>query len=248
MLLGTRHHFPQADPVCGSYGYNLIHRGLANPSCRIIDDPFESLLVVGIYGQTAIGYHIFYFLSLVERKSSVNPIRHTPFAQSLFKSTALRVGTVKNGKTIVFHFFFSPQRCDLVYHDFSLLYITVSGIHMKGRTFLFVAENVFWYLSVVMAYQTVGSRNDSLCRTVVLLQLKQLRIVIFLREIKNVINICSTKTINALRIVAHHAHLLFLLSQLPYDTVLGIIRVLILIHQNEIEYVCISPANLRMLF
>ena len=248
MLFGTRHHFPQADPVCGGCGYNLIHRGLAYPSCRIIDDPFESLLVMGIYGQTAIGYHIFYFLSLVERKSSVNPIRHTPFAQSLFKSAALCVGTVKNGKIIIFHFFFSPQRCDLVYHDFGFFDIAISGIHMKGRTFLLVAENILRYLSVVMAYQTVGSRNDCLCRTVVLFQFKQLCIVIFLREIKDIINICSTKAINALCIVSHYAHLLFLVGQFPYDTVLGIIRVLILIHQNEIEFVRISLADLGMFF
>ena len=119
---------------------------------------------------------------------------------------------------------------------------------MKGRTFLLITENILRYLSVVMAYQTVGSQNDCLCRTVVLFQLKQLRIVIFLREIKDVINICSTKAINALCIVSHHAHLLFLVGQSPYDTVLGIIRVLILIHQNEIEFVRISLADLGMFF
>ena len=82
-----------------------------------------------------------------------------------------------------------------------------------------------------MSDKTVGGIDDSLCRTVVALEFEQTCIVVCLLESEDIVDICTTKTVYALSIVAYHAHHLTFLSDLIDNGLLGKVGVLILIHK-----------------
>ncbi len=50
----------------GGTSLDLFHCGLSDSSCRIVDYPSESLVIVRVYGNPEIGYDILDFLTLVK--------------------------------------------------------------------------------------------------------------------------------------------------------------------------------------
>ena len=102
-------------------------------------------------------------------------------------------------------------------------------------------------MPLVLFYQTVGCRNDCLGGAVVLFQFKDLRARIYFCEIQYVVNIRSPERINALCIITHHTDVPVLLGQLEHDTVLGEVRVLILVHQDVTELRLITGKHIRMI-
>ena len=85
-----------------------------------------------------------------------------------------------------------------------------------------------------MLYQTISRLNNSLCRTVVLLQFEELATLILLLKVENVINIGSTESVDTLCIITHDTYMTMLRSQLPNYLLLCIVSVLILIHEQEL--------------
>ncbi len=70
---------------------------------------------------------------------------------------------------------------------------------------------------------------------VVLLQLEFLHLRVIVLEIEDVLDIGAAKTVDALRIIAHHADVLMAGGQFLYNQVLGVVGVLILIHHDMAE-------------
>ena len=86
-----------------------------------------------------------------------------------------------------------------------------------------------------MANEAISRLNNILCRTIILLQLKELALRIDVLKVKNVIDVRTTKTINALRIVAHHTDVLLLTGELRNNLLLHGVGVLKLIDQHIAE-------------
>ena len=59
-------HRPQTHPATGCRLRNLAQRRSPDTTGRIIDDPFQRLLIMRIHCQTEIGKHILYLLTLIE--------------------------------------------------------------------------------------------------------------------------------------------------------------------------------------
>lgn len=106
-------------------------------------------------------------------------------------------------------------------------------------------EYFFPNLTFILFDQTIGSTDNGLRRTIILLQFKDFRVRINLREIKDIINIRSTERVNTLRIIAYHTNTLIFFRQLEYDAMLGIIRILILVHQHITELLPITGQHFR---
>ena len=136
---------------------------------------------------------------------------------------------------------------DSVSHDFPLFHVTIGREHRNRFTRILFREYLFPDLLTVLGNQTVGSLHDGLRRTVILFQLEQARILIRLRKVQYIVNIRSAEGVNALRIISHHTDTLVLLRQLPHDTVLYKVGILILINQHIVELRGIAFTNLRML-
>ena len=140
---------------------------------------------------------------------------------------------------------FPTQFSYLIGYDIPFFHITVSLKNANRFATFFFREYFFPNLTFILFDQTVGSTDDGLRRTIILLQFKDFRIRINLREIKDIINIRSTERVDALRIIAYHTNTLIFFRQLEYDTMLGIIRILILVHQHITELLPITGQHFR---
>ena len=98
--------------------------------------------------------------------------------------------------------------------------------------FAILAINIFSNLSLIMRYQTVCSLYDCLCTTVVALKFKHSCPCILSFKTQYVINIGTSKAIDALCVITNNTNALMFSGKLVDDTLLNIVGVLILVHQN----------------
>ena len=125
-------------------------------------------------------------------------------------------------------------------HNVAFFHITVSLKDPDGLTPFLLGEHLFGDLPLVLFDQAVGRTDNGLGGTVVLLQLEDFGIGIYLGEIQNIVNVRSPEGVDALRVVAHHAYTLILLCQLQHDAVLCIVGVLILVDKHIAELLAIA--------
>ena len=87
-------HSPEAYVAVNRCTCQLGESCLPDASRREIDHTSQRLVIIRIQSQTEIGNGVLYLLALVERQTTVNPVRHIAFSQSLFQHTALGIGTI----------------------------------------------------------------------------------------------------------------------------------------------------------
>ena len=200
-----------------------------------------------IHHHSKISNNVLDFLTLIERESPIDTVRHIAFTEHLFKHTALCIGAVKDGKVGVGESFLASQFCNLVGHDLCLFCIAVGLIETYAFTFLILREYILWNATHILLYQAVGRLNDGLCRAVVLFQFENLGPIKHLREVEDIVDLCATEGVDALGIVTHHAHLSMMNPQLHHDAVLRVVGILVLIHKDELELVLVFCQYLGML-
>ena len=226
---------PKTHFMQGRCSQNLCHRSLSNTTCRVIDHTFECLFIIRIHCQTKIRNHIFDFLALVERKSSIYAVRQSLFPHRVLKHTTLGISSIKDSKIIVFVPLSTLDIADGIHHHLCLFKIWMCVQHMQLFPSIILWKNILLNLVRILLNQAVRCLYNILSRTVIPFQFKQLRIIIYLLECQYVINICTTKTINTLSIVSNHTNMLMMTGQLPHNSMLCIVRVLVLIHQHISE-------------
>src|ERR1043166_7059970 len=89
-------HGPHAYVVLSCCHADPVERGLSYSSGGIIDHATQTLIVIGIYGQSEIGEQIFNFFPLIKTNSSVNLIRNIQLSERFLEAAGLGVGAVKN--------------------------------------------------------------------------------------------------------------------------------------------------------
>ena len=216
-------------------GENFIQRGLPDSSCRVIDDTLEGNLIVRIHRQTEIGDDVLYLLALVERQSAINAVRDTLAAERFFKASALGVGAVEDGHARIVNLFMAGKMAYALCQQVGLVGLTIGLLYLNGRSHIVPAVNIFMNLVAVVMDEAVGSIHNGLGAAVVLLQFEQARTLILLLEVKDIVNVGTAEAVDTLRVIAHHAHLSVIACKEPHNLVLGIVGVLILVHQHIAE-------------
>ena len=244
---GLLDHLPQTDAVGLGCLYDLAHRRVADASRRIVDDTLEGLLVVGIGNQTEVGNHVLDLLTLIEAQSAIDTVRDIVLEHLLLERPALRVGAIEDGKVTPVSVILPAQPFDVLTHDDGLLLVAVGRLQLQLLTVLILREHILRDLPLIPSDQRVGRLYDQLCRTVVLLQLEELRLPIQVLEVQDIVDIRPSERIDALRIITHHAHHLALLGQLIHNRLLRIVRVLILVDQHELELIDILLTHLLVI-
>ena len=158
--------------ACGCFG-NTLQGSVANAACRIVNNTAESLFVVGIGNHTHICYDILDFLSLEKAQPFVDAVGHSLFAETLLKTTALRVGAVKHSKIAVLTLFRFHNPQNVVTHQLCLLLVTIRRLQLQLLTLAVLAIHIFLDLPLVVLNQAVGSLYDELRGTVVAFQFEQ---------------------------------------------------------------------------
>ena len=97
-----------------------------------------------------------------------------------------------------------------------------------------------------MLYQAVGCIHNILSASVVLFKLEQLRIAVYILEVKDIVNIGPSKGIDTLGIIAYNTYIRVVLRKEGNDALLGIVGVLILVYKDILKTLGILLAHLRM--
>ena len=220
--------------------HDLCNRRIPYTSCRIIDDAFQCFLIGWVYRQPEIGYDIFDFLTLVKRLTAIYTVRDIPFTQCFLEYTRLRIGAVKYGEIGVIGGRRDTHRCNTVGYEIALLKIGIGAHDGDFRSYGIVRKYMLGYLLFVLGDKAVCRRNDSLGRAVILFELEDSEIGIFLLQIENIADIGPPERIDALGIVSHDTEPVMRFHQLIDDKMLGKIGILILIDQNIPELILIK--------
>ncbi|CDD48497.1 putative uncharacterized protein [Bacteroides sp. CAG:875] len=238
-------HLPQTHLKTAGCLRQFTQRRAPDATCRIIDDPLESLFIVRIHHHPEISHDVFHFLALVERQSPIDTVRNTALAQRLFEDTALGIRTVKDGTVVIGIILLRMQLHNLIGHNLSFFHVAVGCKHPDRLPFVLFRKDILPNLVTVFRNQAVGRIDNGLRGTVILFQLEQTGIFIGTGKIQDVVDVGPTEGIDALCIVAHHAHELLFLRKLEHNAVLGKVRVLVLVHQNITETCRILVADVR---
>ena len=97
-----------------------------------------------------------------------------------------------------------------------------------------------------MVNQAVGCLHDGLRTTVVLLQLEESGTRQLALIVQNIVNVGTTETVDALRVIAHGTHTQLFPAQLHHNRHLHMVGILILIHQNIVKPLGILASHLLM--
>ena len=237
------HYFPQAYTVLLGTIDDFLHSRVANSSCRIVDNAPESLLVIVVDGKPEVCNNILYLFSLVERQPTVYPVWYGVFTQLLLKRAALGIGAVQYGKITVVAIVLSAYLLYVLTDDYGFLLVTVSCFVDNLFAFVVMAVNILVYLSLVMLYQAVGCFYNALSAAVVLFELEQTALWKTLLEVKDIVDVCSAESINALGIVANDTKPMMVLHELQHNSLLSIIGILVFIDENKLEPFCIFASD-----
>ena len=92
-------------------------------------------------------------------------------------------------------------------------------------------------------YQAIGSLYDAFRRAVVAFQFEEARLCVLLLKLQDIVDVCPSEGVDALCIVAYHAYIMMLRRELQHYLLLGIVCVLILIHQKVAELCSVLLAD-----
>ena len=231
---------PHRDAAPGGQLGDALDGRVADAARGIVDDAFERLVVARIDNQPDIGQHVLDLLVVVERTALVDAVGNAPAAEVVLQHGRLAVGAVENhrlGPLVA-------RLADLVAQvgddHFSLLAVGIGFEDADRLALVALREAVFLHAFGVADDHRVGRIDDGAGRAVVLLQLEDHGVGKILLEREDILDLGPAEGVDRLRVVAHDADLRMQLRETADDDVLGVVGVLILVHQNIFELLLIA--------
>ena len=176
---------------------------------------------------------------MVERHTSVDAVGYIALAQSFFQYTGLCVRTVEDSEVVVITVSREAHFGNTVRDDKAFFEIGIGTYYLYFVSLFFFGEYLFGYLLLVLGDEAVGRIDDILCGTVVSFEFEYFQSRVLFTQSEYIVDIRSPERVNALGIVAHHADVVVVFSQLADNEVLGEIGILILVYQDVGEQVAI---------
>ena len=231
---------PHRDAAPGGQLGDALDGRVADAARGIVDDAFECLVVARIDDQPDIGQHVLDLLVVVERTALVDAVGNAPAAEVVLQHGRLAVGAVENhrlGPLVA-------RLADLVAQvgddHFGLLAVGIGLENPDRLALVALREAVFLHAFGVADDYRVGRIDDGAGRAVVLLQLEDHGVGKILLEREDILDLGPAEGVDRLRVVAHDADLRMQLRKAADDDVLGVVGVLILVHQNIFELLLIT--------
>ena len=95
----------------------------------------------------------------------------------------------------------------------------------------------------IVGNDRIGGVEDVLSRSVVLFQQDDLGVGVITLELDDVADVGAAKGVDALVRIANHAQIAMLLGEQLHEHVLGVIRVLVLVHEDVTEAVLVEAED-----
>ena len=203
------YHLPEAHMVLVGTVCQLHDSCGTDATSRIVDDALDGLLIVGVSHHSEVCDDVLDFLALIETQSAINAIRNALLSEFLLEATALRIGTIEDGKILIFIVFLTLDALDVLSHDDRLLLVAIGWLILYLFALGILAVHILRYLVAVVLDQAVGCLHDGLGGAIILLQLEEFGIWQLLLIVEDIVDVGTTETVDALRVITHGTHTQF---------------------------------------
>ena len=224
---------------------NALDGGLANAAARHVDHALRRDVVRRVHHKREVGHHVADLGAVEEARAAHDAIGHTRTQEHVLQHARLRVGAVEHGHLVVRQ----PRRApllDLAGDPAALVTLVGGHVHLDLVAVLGGGEEPLRLAVLVVGDHGVGGGKHVAHAAVVLLELHHVGARVVLLEFEDVADVGAAPAVDGLVVVAHHHDVLMLGGQQARDGVLGVVRVLVLVHHDVAEAVLIGFEHVRM--
>ena len=235
----------QGESLGGGEGGELVPRGLADPAHRGVHGAGEGDVVVGGEEEAQVGQEVLDLLPLVEAERADDPVADTGPDHRLLDQAGLVVRPVENrdlarGEGL-------GQRGDDPDHGLGLVPVVARPVIVDGRAFLVLGPELRRVLAGVLLDDPAGRPQDRPGRAVVPLQLDDAGVGVVLLEFEDVPDVGAAEAVDRLVRVPDAADVAVHRRERADQAVLGVVRVLVLVHEQVPAAARVAGADLGVL-
>ena len=230
----------EGDPTLGRSPLDDLDGPGTDPPGRDVDDAPEAHRVLGVDRHPEIAHQVLDLLAVVEAKTPDDLVRDGVAGQSLLQHAALGVGPVKDGRA-------TPRRALLAKspdggrHELRLLPLVVGPEDYQGLAALPARKKGLWATALIERHDGRGGIENGLGRAVVLLEDHDPGIGVVGLEVEDVFDVGAPPVVDRLIIVSYDTEVVVAGGQKTEQPVLGVVRVLVLVHQEGAEALLVAP-------
>ena len=233
-LLDAGHGLPEGRLVLGGPGPHAGDARLADAAGRAVDDAHEAQIVTGVDADPQVGDEILDLLTVVEGHGPDDTVRHGGLDEGLLEAARLGVRAIEDRDVAPLPARL-PRAADLRERDRRLAICVRPQAEADGRPLLVLRPDAALVAHGVPLDDARGAAADGLGRAEVLLELHHTRVGVVLREAQDVLDVGPAPSVDGLVGVACGADVAAQLGQEAGDEVLGVVGVLVLVDEDEVE-------------
>ena len=191
-----------------------------------------------------ICHRVFYFLAVIETQASDYPVGYAAADKGLLDKVRLRVHSVKHSVVVPLAAICNIRH-DRIGDITALAYLVLCDVEFDLCALSVVRPEAFALSLLVIRDNGVGGVEYGLRRAVILLKADHSCVLILLFKAQYIFNRRAAEAVYALIVVADDADIFVPRCEQSREHILGVVRVLILIHHYVLEAVLIIFAGLR---
>ena len=224
----------------------LGERFFAQLATGDVDDAGEAQRLLRIRDQPEVREDVFDFPPLIEPQPADQAVGDAAPKQDFFKGTRLRVRSIEDGDIAEPVIAFGDQAQGLSRDGLCLLLLVIGLRHHHLRPARPIGPEPFFGAVRIGLDDVIRGVEDNLRRSIVLLQLDDLRIGIVVLKRQNVAHVRAAEHVDALVVVAHDAEVAMLAGEMAHHQVLRPVGVLVLVDHDVFEPFLVLLEHLRV--
>ncbi len=230
-------------------GGQVALRGIPHPAFWFINDAAQRDGIIRIGHRVQVREGILDFFALIEAGAADDPVGNPGAHEHFFQGPRLGIGAVKHRHIAVTHPATIPEPVN--FRDDEMGFVAFRISHVAGDLFPAprIRPQLFRPAPFIMGNDGIGGRENILGGAIVLLEDHAGGIREVLLKILNIADGGPAEGVNGLIGIAHHGErgaFRALPGQGAYQDVLGVVGVLIFVHQNVAEAGAVALSYIRV--
>ena len=243
VLTGALHCLIEGDALGLGHAVDVTNRGVPNTALGYVHDSLHRHRVCGIHDCLEVGHDVLDLAPVVELGTANHLIRHAVADKDFFDDTGLGVGAIEH-RHVGSRQAVILERPDSLGDEGRLIVFVLGAIDGDRGALTEVGPEVLRLSAWVVADHRVGGVEDRLRRPVVAVEHDHPGIRIVTLELEDVADVGAAKGVDALIRVPHHAQVVMLRREHLHQPVLGVVGVLVFVHQDVTEAILIVLEHL----